>query len=76
MAYRVLGDRIPTSDQGRRFFTCLAERGLLRSYLLSVGDRRCAFVVGYVYRGVFHYAELGFDSELAAFSLALSCSFF
>lgn len=46
----------------------LARRGLLRSYLLVGDDRPCAFVIGYQYEDVFHYAEIGYDRELGRFS--------
>jgi CelD/BcsL family acetyltransferase involved in cellulose biosynthesis len=32
------------------------------------GDIPCAFVVGYQYAGVYHYAELGFDEAFAEYS--------
>ena len=46
----------------------LAQRGLLRSYLLFAGGRPCAFVVGYQYEDVFHYAEIGYDRDFGRFS--------
>ena len=46
----------------------LSRRGLLRSYLLAVSGRPCAFVVGYQYGDVYHYAEIGYDREFGRFS--------
>ncbi|MFM7142986.1 MAG: GNAT family N-acetyltransferase [Alphaproteobacteria bacterium] len=46
----------------------LARRGLLRSYLLVAQGSPCAFVVGYQYGDVYHYAEIGYDRALARFS--------
>lgn len=46
----------------------LARRGLLRSYLLAAGDVPCAFVVGYQYGDVYHYAEIGYDRSFSRFS--------
>lgn len=41
----------------------LAERRLLRSYLLWCGERPCAYVLGFQYRGYFHYSFIGHDPE-------------
>jgi CelD/BcsL family acetyltransferase involved in cellulose biosynthesis len=55
---RVLGTRV----ERLRF---LARHGILRSYLLRCGKQACAFVIGYQYRQVYHYAEVGYDETLA-----------
>ena len=65
---RLLGPRVSAEDASRRFYGALARNGLLRSYLLKAGEVPCAFVVGHEHGGVFHYAELGFDSALASLS--------
>ncbi len=46
-------------------------RGFLRSYLLRVGDIPCAFVNGYQYDGVYHYADLAYDERFAKWSPGL-----
>ncbi len=46
----------------------LAERGLLRSYLLRVGGEPCAFVIGYQWRSEFHYIRIGYDPKFAKLS--------
>jgi CelD/BcsL family acetyltransferase involved in cellulose biosynthesis len=46
-----------------------ASRGWLRSYLLQCGGRTCAFVLGFQHRGRFLLHEIGFDPELAKFSV-------
>jgi len=46
----------------------LAQRGILRSYLLVCGEKPCTFVVGYQYRGIYHYADVAFDEHYARFS--------
>ena len=46
----------------------LARLGLLRSYVLSSGDRPCAIVLGYQYHDIFHYAEIAFDQSFSDFS--------
>jgi hypothetical protein len=42
-----------------------AQRGLLRAYILESGGAPRAFVLGYQYRSVFHYAEIGYDQRVA-----------
>lgn len=46
----------------------LADRGILRSYLLWAGDKPCAYVLGYQYLDVYYYNEVGYDQTLAACS--------
>lgn len=46
----------------------VARRGLLRSYLLQGKGGAIAFVLGYQYRDVFHYADIGFDQQGASLS--------
>jgi CelD/BcsL family acetyltransferase involved in cellulose biosynthesis len=48
--------------------TDLAQRDLLRCYLLTSGDTPCAFVLGYQLGGTYHYAQIGYDQQFAAFS--------
>jgi len=45
-----------------------ARRGLLRSYVLFAGDTPCAVVLGYVWGGIFHYAEVAYHAEFSSFS--------
>ena len=66
--HRVLGARISTDNRSQTFFEGLARHQLLRAYLLTAGGKAYAFVVGYQYQGVFHYAELGYDAEVAHLS--------
>jgi CelD/BcsL family acetyltransferase involved in cellulose biosynthesis len=49
----------------------VANRGFWRSYVLRVGDVPCAFVNGYQYGGVYHYADLAYDEQLARWSPGL-----
>jgi CelD/BcsL family acetyltransferase involved in cellulose biosynthesis len=46
----------------------LSRRGILRSYLLMCGDQPGAYVIGYQYRGVYHYSDVAYDEDLARFS--------
>lgn len=45
-----------------------ARRGLLRSYVLFAGDAACAVVLGYMWRHIFHYAEVAYHPRFSAFS--------
>lgn len=65
---RLLGMEYCSDDHTQRKYQDLAGRELLRSYLLWRDDRPCAFVIGYQYRGVYYYADVGFDPDLAEFS--------
>ena len=64
----ILGNRISDSDEQRAWCERLAKTGLLRSYLLKCGERLRAFVIGYQFNGVFHYAEIGYDREFSEHS--------
>jgi hypothetical protein len=65
---RVLGGRLSDDEETRRSMMDLADRRLLRSYLLVSGDAPCAFLIGYQYRGVFNSGELGYDQQFADYS--------
>jgi hypothetical protein len=45
-----------------------AEQGLLRAYLLRVGARPLAYVIGYQDLGVYHYSDVAFDDQAARLS--------
>lgn len=62
--HRLLGERIGSGEYGEDSLADLARRGVLRSYLLTAGDRPCAFVFGHQHDKVFQYAEIGFDESL------------
>lgn len=65
---RVLGPRVVENDQQAGALKDLARLGVLRSYLLEAGGQPFAFVIGRQFKGVFHYAEIGFDESQAALS--------
>lgn len=65
---RVLGSRIENSAAQAESLRDLAERRLLRAYLLRCGGRPVAFAIGYQFEQVFHYVEVGFDQSFASFS--------
>lgn len=65
---RSLGIGIGCDGSWCKRFEDLATRRILRAYILEAGETPCAFVIGYQYRGIFHYAEVGFDETYAEFS--------
>jgi len=66
--FGVLGARIQYSLEQRANLVDLANRGLLRSYLLRCGEDCVAFGLGYSYRGMFHYVETGYDARYSQYS--------
>jgi CelD/BcsL family acetyltransferase involved in cellulose biosynthesis len=46
----------------------LAQAGMIRAFVLLAGGSPCAFIIGYLYRGVFHYADLAYRESHAAHS--------
>jgi CelD/BcsL family acetyltransferase involved in cellulose biosynthesis len=59
-----LGLRIQNSEEDRRFLNFLAQIGAWRSYILFREETPAAFALGFQWRGVFHYDEIGFDRSL------------
>jgi CelD/BcsL family acetyltransferase involved in cellulose biosynthesis len=59
-AYAVVKDRSPFED--------LARRGLVRSYVLDCGGAPVAFVLGYQFDDIFHYAEIAYRESVQRFS--------
>lgn len=60
-----LGLRIHNNDAELRFFTLLAARQSLRSYLLFVDEKPAAFLIGTQHQGLFNYEEVGYDRDFA-----------
>jgi CelD/BcsL family acetyltransferase involved in cellulose biosynthesis len=65
------GWRCARSRDGCARLKDAASRGLLRAYLLKAGDVPCAFVNGYQYGGVYHYADLAYDERYSRLSPGL-----
>lgn len=63
-----LAHAVPEVVETPERLSALADRGMLRSYLLRVDGTPCAYVVGYLYEGIYHYANIGYDSRLAQYS--------
>lgn len=66
--HRTLGQQALHDKSNVAHFTGLARRGVLQCYLLMAGQTPCAFVIGYRYAGVYHYAEVAFDEAFTRFS--------
>ncbi|MBN2292945.1 MAG: GNAT family N-acetyltransferase [Pirellulales bacterium] len=66
--YEQAGIELGSSDAQRDRFVDLAERGSLRSYLLQGNGEEVAFVVGYQYRDVFHYSDVGYVQSYSRYS--------
>lgn len=46
-----------------------AEHGWMRCYLLYCSGQPVAFILGYLYRGVYHYTDVGYDPDWAKWSV-------
>jgi hypothetical protein len=57
-----------TFDSSFEMLADLADRGILRSYLLRAGGKPCAYVLGYQYHDVYYYSEVGYDQDMSAYS--------
>ena len=66
--YNLLGLGLRDRDEAKRLLRFAARRGWLRSYLLMLGDRVCAFMMTQQYGGTFSLSDIGYDSSLAAYS--------
>lgn len=63
--FRQHGTQVFTTPVEVAAFRLLAQRGLLRSYLLRSGDNDCAFCIGWQYNGVYYYVRPAFDDRFA-----------
>lgn len=45
-----------------------ARAGLLRAYVLTANGHPVAYALGYIFNRVYHYAKIGYDSQLAMYS--------
>ncbi|MCX6922468.1 MAG: GNAT family N-acetyltransferase [Verrucomicrobia bacterium] len=65
---RILGHSLRCDATTLNSFQNLADLGLLRSYLLQLGEAPCSFVIGYQYQSVYHYVEIAFDEGYSQYS--------
>ena len=59
---------IPEYVENEAVLTDVARRGLLRAYLLFLDDTPVTYVLGFQYRDVYHYSDIGFDDQYSRFS--------
>lgn len=52
-----------TPTPGVKAIASIADEGWLRSYVLYVGEKGAAYIVGYQYKGIYYYENIGFDEE-------------
>jgi len=55
-------------DDGKRQFEYLAQRGILRAYLLRCGDAYIAYDIAYQFRDVIHLIETAYDPAFSEYS--------
>jgi CelD/BcsL family acetyltransferase involved in cellulose biosynthesis len=65
---RRLGTRIENNQKWSEKLKDLAERNLLRAYLLKCADKPCSFTLGYQFKDVYHYVEIAYDESFGKFS--------
>ena len=63
------GRGLSATDLIRKRLSFAARHGWMRSYLLVAGGQARAFLMGYQYNGRFLLDEIGFDPELASYSV-------
>jgi len=56
------------SAEFRLKYNSLAEEGLLRSYILVAGGDPWAYVIGYQWNGIYHYANISYKNDVAKYS--------
>ena len=64
--WRLGYDTIRGTPRERDKLSFLADRGMLRSYILFTGDRPVAYCFGLVHNRVFEYNTVGYDPRVAA----------
>jgi hypothetical protein len=52
----------------KSFMKKIISHGMMRSHVLTVDQEPCAFVVGYFYNGIYHYADLAYDEALSKYA--------
>ncbi len=67
--YNLLGLGLRDLEGLKERLRLAAERGWLRSYLLTCGPTTCAFLVSYQYNHRFYYHEIGYDPAWRQYSV-------
>jgi hypothetical protein len=60
---KVYGNRSRNTPDELDYFRRLAQKGVLRAYMLLDGSRAVAFLVGFQFAGTYYYEEIGYDPE-------------
>lgn len=63
-----IGQRIDSTRDSISKISDLADRKILRSYLVKSLNHPVAFIIGYQFQGVFHYVEIAYDKEYSKYS--------
>lgn len=66
---RGLGSGFMDNEEYRQRLALFASRGQLRVQLLEIDGRIRAFWFGYLYQGVFHLSETGYDPDLSRYEV-------
>ncbi len=66
---RGLGTGFTDSEEFRLRFALFASRGQLRVQLLEIDGIVRAFWFGYIYQGIFHLSETGYDPDLSRYEV-------
>jgi hypothetical protein len=61
------------NEEYRERFALFARRKQLRAQLLEIEGRICAFMIGVIYKGVFHATETGYQPNLRKFEVGTLC---
>jgi hypothetical protein len=67
--WRLLGLGLRDAASLTARLTRAADHGWMRCYILYCGDAAAAFMLGYLYRGVYHYIDVGYDPDWAGWSV-------
>jgi hypothetical protein len=59
--WHLLGLGLRKPDELRETLTAMARHGWTRCYLLECDGAATAFMIGYLYSGVYYYVDVGFD---------------
>jgi hypothetical protein len=66
--YARTSGRVENNAYWQAKLALLAELGVFRSYVLTVGETPCVYMLGYQYRDVYLAVEIGYDPAFSKFS--------
>ncbi|MET0090262.1 MAG: GNAT family N-acetyltransferase, partial [Candidatus Thiodiazotropha sp.] len=59
---------LPSSIRDMNYLSNIAKKGLLKAHVLTIDGEPCAFIIGYLYKGIYHYADLAYDLRFGDYS--------